>query len=115
MIYLAIYSIALGMTFVFLLRKYLNLRSAFHTMQVKKDSDILALEIGKDELQETYEQQFLSHMEKISMLSIQKRLLEEELEVDKPLANWHRDNCLPVLEHIRAENTHAVVQDNLNQ
>lgn len=108
--------------------KNIKLQLAFDAMEVEKDADIAALEIGKDELQETYEQQFLSHLEKISYLQIRVEELETERNTAEGIIVYHSERCHGfvgdtfgrILERMKeahvmpAEITRPVVQDNLN-
>lgn len=55
--------------------------------------DIEALEIGKDELQDSYEQQFLSHLEKISYLTIRNEELEKDRTEAEGILVYHAERC----------------------
>lgn len=74
-----------------------------HRKNASLEKDVEALEIGKDELQDTYEQQFLSHLEKISLLTVHNG----ELEKDKAQAN-------AIIEY-HARKCHGLVDDTIEQ
>lgn len=81
-------------------RQYMHRTNMLRDLLITAYSDYNALERGRDEEQEAYEQMYLSHMERILQLESNLEVVKEDRQLAFVLAVWHEMHCLPDLELI---------------
>lgn len=93
--------------------RYSRLVMGLQTELAQSEKNYKALEQGRDEETEAYEQQYLSLYEELDAKTLAITSYIEDLNFLVPLARKHLDHCLPMVQENEAEARVQALEANL--